>query len=421
MKVLWFSLSPCGSAVIKSKTHLVQGWMISLENEVKKNKKIQLAVCYQEWNDLSRDPFEYEGVMYYPLVMASRKLSDKWTTLFGSMEKKDNAVLQKMQAVLSDYKPDIIHVHGTEAAFVLVNEISNGIPVVFSIQGYKGPISLKYWSGLPESFVTQYDSYISRILRKSSQWTFKRFVYSAQRESIQLKKTKNIIGRTEWDKKISNLIAPQAKYYHLDEIMREPFYKTSWEKSNFSKKLTLVTTISSGVFKGLETLLETACILKDNVSFEYEWILIGCSKDDLYVKQCEKYCGIKSEIVNIKPAGKKDAKEIADILASADIYVQVSHIENSPNALCEAMLVGVPCIATYAGGTNTIIRDDESGILCQDGDAYGIAASIQQLQKDFDRAKVMAVKAKAIAHQRHNAVKIGCDLYDIYKKILTDK
>lgn len=40
-----------------------------------------------------------------------------------------------------------------------------------------------------------------------------------------------------------------------------------------------------------------------------------------------------------------------------------SHIENSPNNLCEAMILGMPCIATDAGGTSTLLSNMKDGLL----------------------------------------------------------
>lgn len=39
MKVLWYSLSPCGSMRRDRVNRYIQGWMISLEDEIKKIKK----------------------------------------------------------------------------------------------------------------------------------------------------------------------------------------------------------------------------------------------------------------------------------------------------------------------------------------------------------------------------------------------
>ena len=65
MKILWFSLSPCGSLRRNNKIQVVQGWMISLEDELKKNKGMDLAVCY--FSEVAESPFVFDGVSYFPL------------------------------------------------------------------------------------------------------------------------------------------------------------------------------------------------------------------------------------------------------------------------------------------------------------------------------------------------------------------
>ena len=50
-------------------------------------------------------------------------------------------------------------------------------------------------------------------------------------------------------------------------------------------------------------------------------------------------------------------------MLKSDIFVSASHIENSPNNVAEAMILGMPCIATFAGGTSSYIEDNKNGIL----------------------------------------------------------
>ena len=46
MRILWYSLSPCGSIRRSGEQRVIQGWMISLEDEIKKVKDIDLHVAY---------------------------------------------------------------------------------------------------------------------------------------------------------------------------------------------------------------------------------------------------------------------------------------------------------------------------------------------------------------------------------------
>lgn len=48
---------------------------------------------------------------------------------------------------------------------------------------------------------------------------------------------------------------------------------------------------------------------------------------------------------------------------NANVYVLPSCIENSPNSLCEAQILGVPCISSICGGTADFINNNIDGLL----------------------------------------------------------
>lgn len=64
------------------------------------------------------------------------------------------------------------------------------------------------------------------------------------------------------------------------------------------------------------------------------------------------------------------------------MYVHPAYIDNSPNALCEAMLLGVPCIASYVGGIPSIIQNEVSGLLAPANEPYYLAEKIYWLSKN---------------------------------------
>lgn len=71
MRILWYSLSPCGSVRRSGEQRVIQGWMISLEDEIKQNKDIDLHVAY--FSDTERESFEFEGVTYHLCICLRRK------------------------------------------------------------------------------------------------------------------------------------------------------------------------------------------------------------------------------------------------------------------------------------------------------------------------------------------------------------
>ena len=114
----------------------------------------------------------------------------------------------------------------------------------------------------------------------------------------------------------------------------------------------------------------------------------------------------------------KSAEELAEELKNADIYCHTSHIENSPNSVCEAMLIGMPVIATFVGGTDSMLHHDKEGILYQDGDPYALAAYIVELHDDFAKAKTLGDNARKVALARHDKDIIVKDLLSTYNSIV---
>jgi glycosyltransferase involved in cell wall biosynthesis len=107
-------------------------------------------------------------------------------------------------------------------------------------------------------------------------------------------------------------------------------------------------------------------------------------------------------------------------MLNAHIYVMPSHIENSPNNLCEAMILGMPCIATFAGGTGSILQDGVDGILVQDGDPWAMAGAIIELINSPERLVFYAKNARTKALKRHDISNTVNQYLTIYTKILED-
>ncbi|MCH4034645.1 MAG: glycosyltransferase family 4 protein [Lachnospiraceae bacterium] len=73
-------------------------------------------------------------------------------------------------------------------------------------------------------------------------------------------------------------------------------------------------------------------------------------------------------------------------LRDAMVYCLSSDYEGMPNALLEAMAMGLPCVSTDcpAGAPGELIRDGESGLLVPVGDADAMAAAICRMIEDAD-------------------------------------
>jgi glycosyltransferase involved in cell wall biosynthesis len=415
MKILWFANTPCLASEILNPSQLMGGWLKSLNENLSKREDIELAVCFYHHQEMK--PFEYKNTTFYPVFRNyGKKILGKVLNRL-KQHTDDKTEIKRLLNVIELVKPDIIHIHGTEENFGLI-QAHTKIPVVISIQGIISPYFEKLYAGIPRHAVRWYEPLKDKLLFLSYDTDHYKVWYRAKREQKMLTSAQHIIGRTDWDRRVTRVLAPESDYYTLNEILRPEFYVSAWKKTQFDNPVKLITTTGGGLNKGIETVVKTAQLLVRNATtVRFEWQIIGLSADNTLVKIVKNWLKVDFNRLHIKFLGEKKPDEIVDLLLKSDIYCQVSHIENSPNSLCEAMLSGIPCIASYAGGTGSMLNDKNEGILIQDGEPYSYAGAIIELTNHFQTAQSMGRNAKITAEKRHDENKITNELIDIYHKL----
>ena len=75
-----------------------------------------------------------------------------------------------------------------------------------------------------------------------------------------------------------------------------------------------------------------------------------------YLRMVMDECGVTEAVHFI---GQQNETQMKELYLSAQVYVVPSLIENSPNSLGEAMLLGLPCIASRVGGIPSMAEEGE--------------------------------------------------------------
>jgi glycosyltransferase involved in cell wall biosynthesis len=86
--------------------------------------------------------------------------------------------------------------------------------------------------------------------------------------------------------------------------------------------------------------------------------------------------------------------DVKALLLESDIFVLPSRREGMPNALMEAMLLGLPCIATDISGCQDLIKHGESGLLVPPANVEKLADAITYLMNNPNEGKKMGTLAR---------------------------
>ena len=210
--------------------------------------------------------------------------------------------------------------------------------------------------------------------------------------------------------------------------MRKPFYNKDWDIKKCTRHRIFISSAAYPL-KGFHILLKAAAILKQ----EYPDIQIVAPvsvlnlnssglKNYLIAEDYSNY--LKKEvnrlnlIDNLTLFSKLTAIEMANEYSKAHVFALPSFMENSSNALGEAMSLGTPCVVSSVGGVISIIKDEENALAFPAGDYAVMAHQIKRIFENDKLANKLSVNAKSVALKRHNVIETTKQYMDIYKDVI---
>jgi len=125
---------------------------------------------------------------------------------------------------------------------------------------------------------------------------------------------------------------------------------------------------------------------------EIELSIYGAGEDG-YVENIERQIKERGLENNVRLMGRTQEMHVA--LLQADAFIMTSDYEGMPNALVEAMAIGLPCISTNCKtGPKDLIDTGKNGFLVKEGDPAEVAAAIIKVAT-LDREQAFEVGQEA--------------------------
>jgi len=166
--------------------------------------------------------------------------------------------------------------------------------------------------------------------------------------------------------------------------------------------------------KGHSDLVEALALLrKSNPELKFKLLVVGEGPERERLERAVEAKGLSARLFFIG-----HVEDVAPYYAIADVLALPSHSEGSPNVLLEAMVAGVPVVATSVGGVPEIALADESALLVPPREPRLFANALHRLLSDSDLAQTLRANARARVASHFSHQSYAESLIRIYQQLV---
>jgi len=414
MKILWITNSPFPEAyqMLNLEAPVTVGWVHSAANALLDgNDHIELGVA-SFFRGKEMKELKSGRIIHYliPDVLKAKPNDASNDYLWHSLNEK--------------FKPDVIHIHGTEYphAYSFVRACGSD-RVVVSIQGLVSVYERYYYGGIGKVDLLK-STTIRDLIRFDTLFAqHKKMKKRGEFERLLIEKVSHFIGRTSWDHDHVWAVNPKAGYHFCNETLRPSFYKSQWSLEK-SERYSIFISQAHYPIKGFHQMVKALPIILEHFPQTKVYVAGNNFFSDrglringfgYYVNRLIKLHKLEGKITF---TGLLSEEEMSQRFLQSHVFVCPSAIENSPNSVGEAQLLGVPCISAVTGGTADMIEHGETGLLYRFEEVEMLASSVCQIFADKELALKISKGGRACAKVRHHKTRNAERLHQIYAEII---
>lgn len=365
-------------------------WISALIKLFRDVSQIELHIVAPNVYNNTNEEIIKDGIHYHFFQFSRFRLPKKLAVLTsilwgGGNFNTSNSTIRR---IISDLKPDIIHLHGVEHPYYSAGIISliDKYPILVSIQGFIGNV----------------DSKNKIVIRR------------IENERYILQNASHFGVTTEDMIRYINQYNPSAKYYFIEyPVVDVP--KTKDQTTNESIDIIFFARVCKS--KGIEDLLKALQIVKRRIP-DVSLVVIGDTPRNYYnkLKTLAHYLGIDK---NVKFIGFLNSQNEVHLLAlNAKVYVLPTYFDAIPSTMIESMLMKLPVISYSSGGIPELNREGQAVLLIPRGDIEQLASMIIQVLYNPIKRRELAEFAYNVALKRYDNNKIVQDVLCAYTHLL---
>jgi len=371
------------------------GWLTLMTDRLALRDDFRIGVAMRApVKTLTR--IEKNGIVYYAMPQSAADAFDV----------DDGTVAE----VLADFVPDVLHAEGSEMAYTRRFLKAWAGPKLLSLQGVingnrnydlgRLPLLSMLNPLRPKTALTALALMVNFAFRFLPR-------LKAERETIGL--ADHIMGRTIWDRAQAWAINPDATYHHCSRILRDGFYGAAWDSAGHEPHSIFVGNAASPR-KGTHVVIEAVRLLRRAYP-DIRLYVAGESPMEAG-SSFKRHIGYPAYVCDlIERHGLKDRVTFTGLLdepgmvrrmEQSHVFVMSSIIENSPNTLGEAMMVGTPSVSSFTGGVPSMASDEVDVLMYRADDPAMLAIQIKRLFDDPALCGRLSASARKRARKTHD-------------------